>query len=670
MTKLSQAERVGVAALILLAWWLRWVALMEVPAGWRDDDLIELYAFSEHIWETGPVLYLAGASGHEPAYHTLRAPLVGLAGVNQASARVMSAGAGTLAVVLTWAIGRRMLGRLPGFVAGTAMALSYWALMYSRFAVRHMGAVPWMVAAMYWGWRILRDRQPSTRRLRWMAVGLAIGTAGSLLTYYAGRVMPVLLLVAYFVAASRKRRWRTYFAGLVAGLLLAAPMFWAATHIVGGDARVSEVAGPLHALDEGDAGPLLRTIWTTLGMFHAVGDPEWLYNYAERPVFGPVGAVLFYGALALCLVRWRRPESRVLPLWVAAGMGPALLSYPPSSLGHTILALPGAMLLLASPVGAAAHQPAASGANRLSAVGPSRAPRRQVASWMLAIAVVVVPAARDLPDYFVDWAEHPMVRFLYRADYRALATGFCEDESATDIAVGSYLFGPWDKLAVETDCPRTSLRHRWFNPARALVFAGGRTTPLYLQDEGDRLPEIQTILDGSPPIAAPEGMQGFSVAPPAPWADVVRHDIDEVALADQPFEGALALVAAGPIPLGEGTVASELVMTWWQVTDELPLPPEEIYAYPPPPGVYTGPRLKVFAHLLDGDEVRSIDDGLWVDPYSLRPGDVVIQVHSFETGGKALDGPVTLQIGLYDPKTEMRWRTPSGADRLTVSLDR
>ena len=35
-------ERMIVILIILLAWALRWIALMEVPPGWRDDDLVEV----------------------------------------------------------------------------------------------------------------------------------------------------------------------------------------------------------------------------------------------------------------------------------------------------------------------------------------------------------------------------------------------------------------------------------------------------------------------------------------------------------------------------------------------------------------------------------------------------------------------------------------------------
>ncbi|NBD36116.1 MAG: phospholipid carrier-dependent glycosyltransferase, partial [Chloroflexi bacterium] len=182
MTKsLHRWERIGIVVVLLLAWGLRWVALMEAPPGWRDDDLIELYTFSQRVLESGPQLYFAGASGHEPLYHTLRAPLLAIAGLNQASARWMAATFGALSVLLTWAIGRRMFTRATGLLAGALVAVSFWALMYSRVAVRHIGALPWMLCALYWGWRLLQDERPPARQ---GTAGLALGTAGALLTYY------------------------------------------------------------------------------------------------------------------------------------------------------------------------------------------------------------------------------------------------------------------------------------------------------------------------------------------------------------------------------------------------------------------------------------------------------------------------------------------------------
>ncbi|HOU14944.1 MAG TPA: glycosyltransferase family 39 protein [Anaerolineae bacterium] len=637
MKRLKSWERWGVVALLLLAWGLRWIALLDTPPGWRDDDLIELYTFSWDILQNGPQLYFAGASGHEPLYHTLRAPLLAAAGLNQASARWQAAVFGTLAVLLTWAVGRRLFTREVGLLSGALVAVSFWALMYSRVAIRHIGVLPWALLAIYGAWRVLQDERPS----RAAVLGITIGTAGAIYTYYAGRLIPALLLVALPFVGGRKGRWKPYLAALAVGVLLAAPMFWAASHIPGADARVGELAVPLTALAEGDIRPLAQTTWTTLGMAHAKGDPEWLYNFAERPVFSLVGALLFYFGMLTRIGHLNQANARLLLLWLGAGIAPAFISLPPSSYGHTILALPAVYLLLAMPMKAAAR-------------------RWQWTTIPLCALTFALVAGRDLPDYFVTWPQASMVRFLYRADYRALAGYLDARPEIEDAAVGSFLFGPWDKVAVETDMQRQDVALRWVNPERTLV--GGKA-PLrfYAQDENKRAPQFQALLDAAPVIEAPVGMQGLLLTLPDPPDDARTTDIDGQALAAQPFADALALQA---VAWNDNVTLT----AWWTVIGALPLPTETLIANPPPPGVYNGPRLSVFAHLLaaDGTFIAG-DDGLGVDPYSLRVGDRVLQAHRFTIPPNAPAGPYTLAIGLYDPLTGERWRLPNGADQLRIA---
>ncbi len=66
------------------------------------------------------------------------------------------------------------------------------------------------------------------------------------------------------------------------------------------------------------------------------------------------------------------------------------------------------------------------------------------------------------------------------------------------------------------------------------------------------------------------------------------------------------------------------------------------------------------------------DDGLWVDPSTLRPGDRFVQLHILELAADAGE-PVAVEVGLYDPYTGERWAVgaESGhllADRLLFSL--
>ncbi len=651
-------ERWGIVLILLLAWGVRWVALRSVPPGWRDDDLIELYTFSQAILEHGPKLYFPGASGHEPLFHTLRAGILAVSGLNLASARWMADTCGLLSVLLTWALARRLFTPAVGLLAAALSAVSFWSLMYSRVAIRHIGMLPWFLLSLYWTWRILQDPRPP----RGGAWGVALGTGGALLTYYAGRLLPLLLpLVVLLVgtregpvwrsSAQRAARLKAMAWGFGGGLLLAAPMFWTIAHISGGDARVGELAVPLTALRQGDVRPLWHTIWGTLGMASVHGDPEWLYNLSGRPVFGLWGALLFYAGILTRLAHLDQPNARLVLLWLGVGISPAFISLPPASYGHTIAALPVVYILTALPMKAAAR-------------------RWRWTLLPLAALTLGVVAGRDLPDMFRAWPQASMVRFLYRADYRALANTLNAQSCAAsepcppiNLAVGSFLYGPWDKVAVQTDLRRPNVSLRWVNPERALVDIGGPTR-LYLQDENQRQPTLAAWLAASPVISAPQGMQGYEITLPAPPPDAVTRDEAGRWLKDQLFDQSLRLRAVAWEPVNEGR--DLWLATWWEVVAPLPLPPEKLIPNPPPPGVYSGPRLKVYTHLLaaDGTMITG-DDGLWVDPYSLQPGDRFVQWHHFSLA----DGspkPTTLSLGLYDPKDGKRWLLPDGRDEVRL----
>ena len=85
--KTPALARLFVVALTLAAFGLRLVALKGVPPGWRDDELINIYALSGEVLQGHYPLYFTGASGHEPLYHYLQAALNGLAGYSVAAHR-------------------------------------------------------------------------------------------------------------------------------------------------------------------------------------------------------------------------------------------------------------------------------------------------------------------------------------------------------------------------------------------------------------------------------------------------------------------------------------------------------------------------------------------------------------------------------------------------------
>ncbi len=692
-------ERGALIALLLLTWALRWVALLEAPPGWRDDDLIEVYTFSHEILQSGPVLYFSGAEGHEPLYHTLRGPLIAVAGINIASVRWLAAVCGLFSVLLTWAVGRRLFTREVGALSGGLVAVSFWALMYSRVAIRHIAILPPILIAIYWSWRQLQDDMPPPLA----PLGIGLGTGAALMTYYAGRLVPPLLLTALplivgerlfplspqrgvetlrqiiqrrscdklkmagpstTLRMTRPVRWKGYLLGVAGGLLLAAPMFWVIPQMSGSDARLDTVGVPLNALREGNFAPLLNTTWTTLGMFHATGDPEWLYNIAGRPLFSWFGAIIFYLGIITRLAHLNQANARFVLLWLVTGLAPAFISYPASSLSHTILAMPAVYILAAMPMKAIARR------------------WRWTTVPLIGLTLATV-ALRDIPDYFITWPQASMVRFLYRGDYRDLAQYLDAHPQIEDAVVSSFLFGPWDRLALETDMKREDIRLRWVNPERALIIPKSQEDiamlPFYFQEEQHPHPALKPRLASCPPIEAPDGLKAIALScHNVPGAAPPHRLEQEEHLIQATFEGALQLhtitVSNPGTPLG---LTPEITITTvWDVINPLPLPPKELIPNPPPPGVYNGPRLKVFVHLLKQEEtLLTGDDGLWVDPYTLSIGDRFIQWHHLALTPAPPDNPnhegqdvYYLALGLYDPATGQRWQREDGADTIMIPL--
>jgi hypothetical protein len=196
---------------------------------------------------------------------------------------------------------------------------------------------------------------------------------------------------------------------------------------------------------------------------------------------------------------------------------------------------------------------------------------------------------------------------------------------------------------------------RLFNPEWALLLPAGVTPTTQQRDDVEILvttfPALDPALAGllnDPPKGEQLGLQryrpagGFpppSIRPPSPVG----------------FDNGLELIgAAWPEGMPEPGDESTLWLTW-HVAQPLDLPPIPIVANPPPAGEYIGPRLEVFTHLLDADgRFIAGDDALWVDPVTLLRGDRFLQIHRLTLPLNAPVGPYTLEVGLYDPKTNER----------------
>jgi 4-amino-4-deoxy-L-arabinose transferase-like glycosyltransferase len=663
-------------ALTLLGFFLRVWQLDAVPPGFRDDELIETLVISQNILDGDIALYYPDASGHEPLYHMLNALFLAWFGPGALGIRLLSAMIGTLTIPLTYVLGRKLFGPGVALAAAGALAVSFWGLMYARVGIRHVLTPPFVLAAFYFFWRGLAARGSGDAWLgRWFGPGAAaFALAGVNLglgfyVYFAGRgvvLVPVgfavyLALVAWPLL---RARWRGMALMLIVMGALALPLFVAIGQQPEAEGRVGELALPVIEAQAGDFGLLIDHTIAALTTAHSGGDPEWLYNIPGRPIFGPVGAVFFWGGVLLAVVLALRPIGRLLQrrlspdrsaalppatphelaaafllIWWLVGISPAILSVPEASLGHMIMAQSAFYMLAALPVMAVA------GWRRLGE-------RRLALAALAGVVLMGAVALRDLPAYFNEWPQRGMVRFLYRADIADVADFIRRDPANPapgDFGITGLLAGPWDREALSVALGGdTAVRPRWYNPERALLLQPDISFSGYPDVPNAYAPDLTPLPEGE---ALAGGYRLVRVDHPAPPAEG-----GPVCFANHLcWTGAAYDPATGVLELG------------WRADDHLDLPPLPLISNPPPPGVYNGPRLYVFAQLLDASGAFLVgDDGLWVDPSTLQPGDAFVQQHWL----RAPDGtvPAAVLIGMYDPLTGERVLTVDGADHIRLEV--
>jgi hypothetical protein len=410
--------------------------------------------------------------------------------------------------------------------------------------------------------------------------------------------------------------------------------------------RLDQLSGPLDALREGDAGPILNLTLGTLRMFTLQGEPQWLYNIQNRPLFDPFTSLFFYVGLVLCLIRWRDWRYGLTLLWLVVGLAPAFVSPPAASFTHTLIAQPVIYLLLGLGV---------------AFVLERLARWRRWAAAFAAVFLIALNAVLAWSAYYVIWASALPVQELYQGGITAVAHEIDAQDSPEPVAIGApYVnhWHPWNAVGFDLALQRQDLNVRWFNPGGAWVWpAGDKATTYYFPTDplgpqifdpdltglfiADALPIMQqnrsfTAYRVEDPTALERRLveaQETAItwppdlaALPAPTLPLVFDD--RFALLGAELE--LEREAAWP---GEGL----RLITFWQVLTPDPTP------------------VVAFTHLTaDGQNIWGQHDGLDVRPDGLSAGDRFAQIHPVTVKPETPAGSYFLQLGLYNPDTLVR----------------
>ncbi|RLC67571.1 MAG: hypothetical protein DRI48_01970 [Chloroflexi bacterium] len=615
-------------------------------------------------------LYFTESWGHEPLFHYAQAAVMAVTQECDWSLRLPAVVCGTLTVLTTWLAARRLFSARVALLAAAALTVSFWSIFYSREGSRVVGVTPFFGLMVYFlgrGLERLRDPRPAQRRRRagldFFLAGLGMGIP--VYVYVAGRVALLLWATfALYLALFHRRHfqrawWGVLLCGLV-GVALAAPLFLLLYRNPGMEQRIGHLADASTALREGDPGPLFSLGVQALGMFVWRGERDWLYNVYGRPIFDPLTGACFALGVLLCIRRWKQARCALLLLWLATGIGPAVVVPPAASLTHTIAVQPAAYILLA--VGIEALWCRASGWRRWA--GP-----------VLAAGLVAFHGALSYRAYFLTWANAPEVRELYQGGITAVARELDDRDPPGPVAVGApYVnyWHPWNAVAFDLTLRRSDLDVRWFNPAGGWVWPAGEGPITYYFPVDPLGPQafdpLLERLFKSDAVLRPSATDDFAVFQVA-YPATLEERLLTVADAPLAWPPDLDRLPQPALPLVFGdrfallgaelqeAVASPGVelrlITYWKVL------------------VADASPVVSFVHLTsDGRDVWGQHDWLDVWPAGLCPGDRFAQVHRLPIAPETPPGLYHVQLGLYGPDTLVRLPIAAGtegtADRVWV----
>ncbi|MFN8595411.1 MAG: hypothetical protein U0559_04400 [Anaerolineae bacterium] len=423
--------------------------------------------------------------------------------------------------------------------------------------------------------------------------------------------------------------------------------------------RLGEVEGPLDALQRGEVRPLIESTLITSAMFIAKGDPEWLYNIPDRPVFDPITGVIFYAAVLLGLRRWRQAPYAFVLIWLLVGLLPPMLTWPAASNSHGILAQTPAFLIAAMGLDGLV-------AKFSTAKDTKSHNRNQRIVWVLMGLVVVIHSAVSLNDYFNRWATEPTVQTEHAASIAKTAQYFGQNPVSTPLVFSSgdvMHWNPWMVTAFRLNAPIGYANARWFDARSSFVFPQGQTDLTLINVANDDAPaplDARLIEDLFPTVEpSPLATDYFSATQVVSSLNTRLITLTQASVSWP--DGAVAQL---PLSFGDHLqligydVRKAIVQpgknirltTYWRVQDPTLEP------------------LSFFVHVLDDQgRIAAQWDGYNYSPQYLQRGDIIVQVHFIPIQPDFAAGTYRLALGLYSPKVDQQPRLPIVLDGRPVA---
>ncbi len=626
MPSLRRLELPLLIVILLAAVSFRFHQLDRVPPGLTHDEGAIGFFARQVAQGRGFTIDAPYGYANEPFTKYAAAIVLNLVGPTDWALRAHQALWGVLLVLGAFLWGRAAFGRAAGLSASALVAVNFWPVMTSRFALNSNPAPALVTFAFWLMWVALFKENFRARPLAWL--GFALALAGALVTYEASRgawlALPAFLF--YLAIVGPRQRLGQFAVALTFGTALALP------HLLNPAAwgRTGTLATALTSAAGGNFDPLIRNALEALGTLFVKGDPFVVYNIPGRPVLDPLLGVLFVGGLLFCLWRWRQPANAFALLWFGAGFAPAAAIGAFTMMLHAITAQ---AIVLTLP------------ALAVQGLVPQKFSRLAWGGFALLIGF---NALVSFDDYFNRWANAPDTRAAYFSNFAAVTAHLRSTPFSGPVALSSPFPGlPHDPFIADLRLRRDDLDLRWFDSREALVFPQAGESLLVLPANAQPDPLFAARL----PLANVERRElrendvdpYFDIViwqPQKILADWLNDGSLTVAASPADFGGATALIAFG-VDLAVARPGDAITtITFWRVLDPAALGPVHPTNY--------GHEANLFLHLLDSEgNFIAGSDRLNAPAWNWHGGDTFAQLHRLTLPPDLAPGNYTLQVGLY-----------------------
>ncbi len=626
---------------------MRLVGLVTISPPGLSHDEVANWLIDRQILSGEHAIYFSDAYGHEAAFHYLQAGFVGLIGDNALALRLPAAFAGILLIPLVAALAHRLFNRRIAIIAAGLCAPLFWSVFFSRQGLRAItlpliagiSAIFWRRAWRYWGAK-------ADRRVYRNAILAAFFAGVSLYSYTAARAIPIfyILYFLYLTGVHRKKlaaNWIGVPLFLAVMGAVALPLALFLQSMPGIETRVAEVNLPLQAALAGDLRPILSNGLKIAGMFGWAGDPLWRHNITGKPVFEPIGALLFYAGILAALIRWRDEKQAFILLWLAVSFIPTLVTIDAPSSIRAINSLPILTIFPALAV-ELIHKlfPLSTNNPQLST---ERGKYKEIFINGAAAALVLWYAVSNSGLLLQKWANNDDVKFVWQAAFHDAADWLDAHPKVKNAGIIGWSPDTRDvpTMALETKRQDTILRHMGIHQET------GKTALLPASDYPYALIR-PAILPLDP--ALEQLLSGWSS--PRQLDTIIIYEFD-APIEPQPAKAAHILFGGELLLLGwefsqtDGAIRGT---TFWQVASQ-------------PSG-----ERRIFLHALNQNGgIMGQEDALAAPARFWQVGDYLIQRHELPATTPL---PHQLKLGVYQPPQGNRLQTPEGADSVLIELQR